>query len=86
MIINLVIHYWNKQNLHEYLGTIPHLLILIRVAKKLLKCEILKKINEDVPESIRSIEKIRRHMSFFKLEVQAQSDVGTAFLEFSRAI
>jgi hypothetical protein len=82
MIINLGIHYWNKQNLHEYLGTIPHLLILTRVAKKLLKCKILKEINEDVPESISSIEKIRSHMSFFKLEVQVQSDIGTAFLTF----
>ncbi len=82
IIVNLGIHVWNKQNLNEYLGTIPHLLILIKVAKKLLKCDILKKINEDVPESISSIEKIRRHMSFFKLEVQAQTDVGTAFLTF----
>jgi ABC-type multidrug transport system ATPase subunit len=82
MIINLGIHYWNKQNLHEYLGTIPHLLILTRVTKKLLKCKILKEINEGVPESISSIEKIRSHMSFFKLEVQVQTDVGTAFLTF----
>lgn len=82
MIINLGIHYWNKQNLHEYLGTIPHLLILTRVTKKLLKCKILKEINEVVPESISSIEKIRSHMSFFKLEVQAQTDVGTVFLTF----
>jgi hypothetical protein len=81
-IINLGIHYWNKQNLHEYLGTIPHLLILIRVAKKLLKCKILKEINEGVSESISSIEKIRSHMSFFKLEVQVQTDIGTAFLTF----
>ena len=82
MIINLGIHYWNKQNLHEYLGTIPHLLILTRVTKKLLKCKILTEINEDVPESISSIEKIRSHMSFFKLEVQVQTDIGTAFLTF----
>jgi DNA mismatch repair ATPase MutS len=82
MIINLGIHYWNKQNLHEYLGTIPQLLLLTRVTKKLLKCKILKEINKDVPGSISSIEKIRSHMSFFKLEVQVQTDVGTAFLTF----
>jgi ABC-type multidrug transport system ATPase subunit len=80
MIINLAIHYWNKQNLHEYLGIIPHLLILTKVTKKLLKCKVLKEISEGVPESISSIEKIRRHMSFFKLEVQMQTDIGTAFL------
>jgi len=82
MIINLGIHYWNKQNLNEYLGTIPQLLLLTRIAKKLLKCQILKDINEDVPESISSIEKVKRHMSLFKLEVEVQTDIGTAFLTF----
>ena len=78
LIINLGIHYWNKQNLYEYLGTIPQLLILTRVAKKLLKCKILKEINENVPESIRSIEKVKRYMSLFKLEPEVQTDLGTA--------
>jgi hypothetical protein len=82
MIVNMAIHYWNKENLFEYLGTIPQLLILTRVAKKLLKCKLLKDIKDDVPESIRSIEKIKRHMSFFKLEVEVQTDIGTAFLTF----
>jgi len=82
MIINMGIHYWNKQNLYQYTGTIPQLLILTRVAKNLLKCKILKEIIEDVPESISRIEKIKRHMSFFKLEPEVQTDVGTAFLTF----
>jgi hypothetical protein len=82
MIINLGIHYWNKQNLYEYLGTIPQLLTLTRVAKKLLKCKILEERNEDVPESIRSIEKVKSHMSLFKLEAEVQTDIGTAFLTF----
>ena len=80
IIINMAIHYWNKENLNEYLGTIPQLLTLTWVAKRLLKCKVLNDIKGDVPESIRSIEKIKRHMSFFKLEVEAQTDVGTAFL------
>ena len=82
MIINMAIHYWNKENLFEYLGTIPQLLILTRIAKRLLKCKVLKDINEDVPSSISSIEKIRRHMSLFKLEVEVQTDIGTALLTF----
>lgn len=82
MIINLGIHYWNKQNLYEYLGTIPQLLTLTLVAKKLLKCKILQEINEDVPESIRRIEKVKSHMSLFKVEAEVQTDIGTAFLTF----
>jgi hypothetical protein len=82
MIINLGIHYWNKQNLYGYLGTIPQLLILTRVAKKLLKCKMLKETNETVSESISSIEKVKKHLSFFKIEPEVQTDVGTAFLTF----
>jgi DNA mismatch repair ATPase MutS len=76
------IHYWNKQNLYEYLGPIPQLLLLTRVAKKLLKCKILRGINKDLPESISSIEKVKKHMSIFKIEAQVQTDLGTAFLTF----
>jgi hypothetical protein len=82
IIINLGIHYWNKQNLYAYLGTIPQLLILTGVAKKLLKIKILKEVNEDVHESISSIERLKNHMSFFKLEPEVQTDVGTVFLTF----
>lgn len=82
MVINMAIHYWNKPNLYEYLGTIPQLLLLNRVAEKLLKCRMLERISENVPESIKSIEKIKRQMSFFKLEADVQTDVGTAFLTF----
>ena len=51
-IINLVIHYWNKQNLYEYLGSIPQLLKLNGVAKELLNYNTLKNISPDLSESI----------------------------------
>lgn len=82
IILNMAIHYWNKENLFQYLGTIPQLLILTRVAKRLVKCKVLERIKDDVPQSISSIEKIKRHMSLFKLEVEVQTDIGTAFLTF----
>jgi hypothetical protein len=82
VIANLGIHYWNKQNLYAYLGTIPQLLVLTTVAGKLLKIKILKDVDENVHESIGSIEKLKNHMSFFKLEPEVQTDVGTAFLTF----
>jgi hypothetical protein len=40
--INLIIHFWNKRNLYQYLGSIPQLLRLIKVASELFKVDILK--------------------------------------------
>jgi MutS domain V len=82
MILNLVIHYWNKKNLFEYLGTIPQLLILNKVSKELFKYKILKNISSNIPESISIIEKVKNRMAFFQLEVKAQSDIGIAFWSF----
>jgi hypothetical protein len=89
IIVNLIIHYWNKKNLNEYLGSIPQLLILNKVAKELLKCNILNSISAGVPESIKVIDRVRHRMSFFQLEAKLQSDIGTAFwfgLELVKAV
>jgi len=86
MIINLGIHYWNKQNLNEYIGTIPQLLTLTRVAEELLRHDILKKISIDLTESITVINKIRHRMSFIRLEAKLQSDLGVFFWSFMELI
>jgi hypothetical protein len=86
VIINMGIHYWNKQNLHEYIGTIPQLLTLNRVAEELFKHSILKNIMIDLPGSITIINKIRLRMSFFRLEVKFQSDLGVFFWSFMELI
>jgi len=46
-IINMGIHYWNKKNLYEYLGSIPQLLRLNGVAKELIKFDLFKDITRD---------------------------------------
>lgn len=79
MIINLGIHYWNKQNIHEYIGTIPQLLTLNRVAQELFKYNMLKKISIDLPGSLKIIDKVRHRMSFFMLEAKFQGDLGVFF-------
>lgn len=79
IIINLVIHYWNKRNLYEYLGSIPQLLKLNIIAKELLKFKLLKQINSDLTDSIKTIDKVKNRMSFFKLEAKLESDAEIAF-------
>jgi hypothetical protein len=79
IIINMVIHYWNKRNLYEYLGSIPQLLKLNTIAKELLKYKLLSQIYPDLPESIKIIDKVKNRMSFFKLEAKLESDAEIAF-------
>ncbi|MDO9339838.1 MAG: DNA mismatch repair protein MutS [Bacteroidales bacterium] len=79
-IINMGIHYWNKRNLYEYLGSIPQLLKLNDVAKELIKYDIFTEISQDLPDSIRIIDKVRNRMSFFKMETKLESDAEIAFL------
>jgi hypothetical protein len=86
IITNLAIHYWNKQNLYGYLGSIPQLLKLNRVAKELLKYDIFKNISTDLSESIKIIDKVKNRMSLFKLEAKLQSDIGIAFWSFLELI
>ena len=73
--INLVLHYFNKKNLYQYLGTIPQLLILSKVAKELSKSDRLKKINPNIADAIRKIDKIKPRMQFFQLETMLQGEV-----------
>ena len=89
IIINLAIHYWNKRNLYEYLGSIPQLLKLNMVAKELLKFNLPTQRSSDLTESIKIIDKVKNRMAFFKLEAKFQSDAGIAFwsmLELVKAL
>jgi len=57
----------------------PQLLKLNAVAKALFKDRKLKKINPDLQESIDVIDKVRRRMSFFKIEAGIQGDFEVVF-------
>ena len=71
LIINAVIHYWNKYNLYEYLGSIPQLLKLNKVAKELLKYELFNELNREVSNSIKTIDKVRNRMSFLNYKLKS---------------
>ncbi|MCT4639708.1 MAG: DNA mismatch repair protein MutS [Bacteroidales bacterium] len=73
-IVNLGLHYWNKKNLYQYLGSIPQLLKLKRVAVNLNKNLLLSRLNPKLNESVKIINQVRNRMSFFQLEARLQSD------------
>ena len=72
--INFVLHYWNKNNLVQYVSSIPQLLRLNNVASHLFANPILKKINPDLPKSIKLINEVKNRMSFFQLEAKLQGE------------
>jgi hypothetical protein len=82
IIVNLGIHYWNKQNLYGYLVSIPQLLRLNRVAKELTKYDVFKSINSEYKESISVIDKVRNRMFLFKLESKLESEISLIFWSF----
>jgi DNA mismatch repair ATPase MutS len=81
-IVNTGIHYWNKQNIYEYLVSLPQLLKLNSVARELFKKDILKQTNPDLTKSIAVLDKVRNRMSFFQLEAKLQNDFEAVFWAF----
>jgi hypothetical protein len=78
-IVNIGFHYWNKRNLYGYVGPIPQLLNLNEVARELYKNDTLKVLAMDLPVSIKTIDKVRNRMAFFRLESGIGGDTQIAF-------
>ena len=78
-VINMIIHYWNKKNVNQYLSSIPQLLRLNGIASELFKTDLLKEINPNLRESIDILDKIRNRMMFFRLEAKLQGDMEAVF-------
>ncbi|MBI9064372.1 MAG: hypothetical protein JEZ14_20470 [Marinilabiliaceae bacterium] len=73
-LINLVIHYWNKWNVLDYLTSIPMLLRLCRAAKNLLEIEHDGKLTP-LSQALRHVAGVKKQMLFFKIEAGVQDDL-----------
>jgi len=73
-VINFLIHYWNKNNVVEYINSLPQLLKLNSIASQLFKVPALKELNPKLSTSIKLIDEVKRRMSFFRLEAKLQGD------------
>ncbi|MCX6305411.1 MAG: DNA mismatch repair protein MutS [Bacteroidetes bacterium] len=78
-IVNLVLHYWNKRNVYEYLVSLPQLLKLNGIARELLKYSSLKDLNPGLSALLSVLDKIRNRMSYFNLEAKLQGDIQIIF-------
>lgn len=79
VVINLVIHYRNKNNLFYYTDSMPQLIKLKAVASALLGQELLKSVAGNLAESIRMIDKLKKHMILIRLEANMQGDLTSVF-------
>lgn len=77
--INLIVHYWNKKNLYQYLDSLPQLLRLNNVAQDIYKNDLFKEINPNLLSSFSILNKLRTRMSFFRMEVKLQGDLTELF-------
>lgn len=87
--LNLVIHFWNKRYLYQYLGSIPQLLLLLKVARELFKNDIFKTLNPKLSKSLSITKKIKYRTLFFKMEAKLQGDAQTlvwGFFELLKVI
>jgi DNA mismatch repair ATPase MutS len=73
-IINLVVHFWNKRNLSQYIDSLPQLLRLNKVTEYLFTFAEFKELNPKLSQSIQSIQHVKLRMSFFQLELKLQGD------------
>ena len=72
--VNLLMHYWNKSNLVEYVSSIPQLLRLNTLASNLFSNPLLKQVNPDLQKSINLINEVKNRMSFFHHETKIQGE------------
>lgn len=77
--LHAIIHYGLKRKTNVFLNSIPSLLTLGSVAKKLASYPILKGALPSMNDSIATITSIRRKMSFFKLDQKVDSDMEAAY-------
>ncbi|MFD2573129.1 DNA mismatch repair protein MutS [Spirosoma soli] len=76
LAVNFLIHYWNKNNLYQYVGSIPQLARMNQAAKEISNYEVNDELSPGIRLSIDAIDRLGAQMSLFKLEAKLQSEIG----------
>ncbi|MBB3187888.1 MutS-related protein [Microbacter margulisiae] len=86
MLINIVLHYWNKRTLWSYLHSIPQFLILLRVAGRLAKDERLRPVQNMIDQSLSMLHPLRNKLALFRFDVKLDADLSVVFFIISELI
>lgn len=76
LVINSGLHYWNKKNVMEYLGSLTQLMKLSNVATKLSEEDIFTPLNPVIRKNIHQINKLRTSIFLFSTESFLQTELG----------
>lgn len=87
LLLNFIIHYWNKQNILQYSSSLPQLLRMLDTCKKLRK--LTKNDSYEVRVAVDNLEKLRGKIVIFRFNPGLNSDIGEIadyLLEILRAL
>jgi DNA mismatch repair ATPase MutS len=87
LAINYCFHYWNKNNLLIYTGSIVQLLRLVQVSKKLNQLSDYD--SSGIEEAIKKLDKLGNKLAMFKVESKLESEFGQVaafFIEIIKAL
>jgi len=76
VIINMGIHYRNKNNLDHYISSLPELVKMHAVAKSISAFDPQVFDSAEIRNSLASIEKIKKHFYLFQMENRLQGDIS----------
>ncbi len=76
IIMNFGVHYWNKRNLFRYSESLPELIKMIQIARRLSKNNASLPPNSNELQSIQQLEKLQKKMRYFSFESRMQSDIA----------
>lgn len=75
VLINTVLHYWNKRVLYQYVSSIPYLVKLNSVAHSFYDDEALAQLSPQLSSSFEILDKLKRKMSIFTVEARLQGEM-----------
>lgn len=76
LVVNLCIHYWNKQNSWGYLLSVPQLIRLLDIAKKMMQYPIAAEVGHQIPAVLASLKKLMQNTSIFRAEPEMQGELA----------
>ena len=81
-IVNMVIHFWNRNNILIYTDSIPQLPKLCNIAGIFASMNALPESKQSVIYAVNSINKLKHAIQFFKSDVSLKSEIETVILFF----
>lgn len=75
LITNVVLHYWNKQNLQVYADALPQLFSMLSAARKLARNENFSTVPINVDQSLKALLPLRKRLAFVNFAQRFDSEL-----------